>query len=734
MIGAILIVLTGCTEEIFIQYEVVFYDANDHIIKTEIVEPGYDITPPTPPVIEGKSFIKWDQSYHNIRSNMAIRPIYEVIYYTVVFFDGQGDAIKTESVAHGATAEPPIPPVKEGHTFTEWDQSYEAVQSNIEVHPLFEINYYHVIFYDANMNVLKIDVVRHGEAAEPPDDPVKEGHVFDGWNRHFSYIVQDREILPRFSKYIDINAIAAQIHYDYWLKLALLALESDPHLFAIYQSRSLAVKHPEIYLQGDSIFNRYLTDASYFGQTGNTTWEFYQYRGTDLLRQSDDFKDERFTLGDTFSWDRFDVTAHQPIPQQSLYENEPFFAFVDMRLHAMASALKGLNWSATSISLASFQYFEYRELGMSPFIIMTSTGDAFLSLDGNQILDDQGNEVTDINDNIVLIFSESYVWYPLMQRDDRLQSAHLRTLVERFEDGNNLPELSAEEAILIEILRNSTALDDETTKLLAMNYAAKLHVFPWFHLNEFWEVLYKEETFYAGTNRSHFTSLHTFRNSHIARLSNYLNPLAAQLAAMVRAGFESNQSLNVNMTEMVNALLDSVETNTNPRSGNLTIWFHSEQYYWNLDDTVISKASNCIMSSSITAAIIDMADVDDLFAVIIGIPGHAYAGVYYNDQYGVIENFRWAHHFSGLSLSNSPVTALVLDDGWVILAEHYHYKTTDIRTSLPEDTVLSLLQTLHSIDRNMRIAIHESHGVFNSININSYIERILEGVWDKQLW
>ncbi len=49
------------------------------------------------------------------------------------------------------------------------------------------------------------------------------------------------------------------LHVREWEMLARAAESDKLSKFAIYQSRTLAVKHPEIYLQADAMFDRILT-------------------------------------------------------------------------------------------------------------------------------------------------------------------------------------------------------------------------------------------------------------------------------------------------------------------------------------------------------------------------------------------------------------------------------------------------------------------------------------------
>ena len=54
-------------------------------------------------------------------------------YYTVTFLDWNGDVIKTEWVAKGGSATAPTAPIHEGYVFTGWNKDFSNVQSDLDV-------------------------------------------------------------------------------------------------------------------------------------------------------------------------------------------------------------------------------------------------------------------------------------------------------------------------------------------------------------------------------------------------------------------------------------------------------------------------------------------------------------------------------------------------------------------------------------------------------------------------
>ena len=62
---------------------------------------------------------------------------------------------------------------------------------------------YTVTFQDFDGTVLKTESVEAGKAATAPDDPVRDGYTFIGWNKEFSSIVKDAVITAEYLRITD---------------------------------------------------------------------------------------------------------------------------------------------------------------------------------------------------------------------------------------------------------------------------------------------------------------------------------------------------------------------------------------------------------------------------------------------------------------------------------------------------------------------------------------------------
>ena len=82
------------------------------------------------------------------------------------------------------------------------------MRSDLEVRPIYEITSvtYTVTFVDYDGRVIDIQYVEKNKSAVAPQDPVREGHVFWGWDKDFSNIIEDTVITALYKEIGDANA------------------------------------------------------------------------------------------------------------------------------------------------------------------------------------------------------------------------------------------------------------------------------------------------------------------------------------------------------------------------------------------------------------------------------------------------------------------------------------------------------------------------------------------------
>ena len=186
-----------------LSYVIKFFDFNNNILFEKTVNYGESVIAPAAPVIPGYTFIAWDQEFNNITSNLDIKPIYQINKFIVKFYDASDKVISEQEVAFNKSAIAPVSPSKTGHTFEKWDTDFSMVTANLDVKPLFRINKYVVIFYDAQFNVISTQEVEYGASAKDVTIPIKDGYTFTGWDSPFDCITDNLNIYPVFIKNSD---------------------------------------------------------------------------------------------------------------------------------------------------------------------------------------------------------------------------------------------------------------------------------------------------------------------------------------------------------------------------------------------------------------------------------------------------------------------------------------------------------------------------------------------------
>jgi|GEM_PF-2132444 len=175
-------------------YTVTFRDWDGTTLLVQTVREGQAASPPREPSRVGYTFIGWDISYLNVRSNLTVTAQYTenvASSYTVTFRDWDGTILKTQTVRENQSATPPPNPVRNGFTFTGWDLPYSNIRSNLIVTALYTENAknsFMVTFRDWNGATLKTQLVEAGKSATPPADPTRDGYIFTGWDKSYANV------------------------------------------------------------------------------------------------------------------------------------------------------------------------------------------------------------------------------------------------------------------------------------------------------------------------------------------------------------------------------------------------------------------------------------------------------------------------------------------------------------------------------------------------------------------
>lgn len=182
------------------KYTVTFMDGEKVLKAYTNVQHGDTVTAPEVPKKDGKTFKEWDKDFSKVTSDLMINAVYDVDTFTVTFKDGE-KVLETQTVEYEAAATAPdiarlSPP--EGKHFAKWDKDFSKVTEDIEVSAVYEINFYTVIFKNGE-TTLKIDKVKHGDSATPPNNPPDTPTAkFVGWDKSFDNVTSDLIVNAKF--------------------------------------------------------------------------------------------------------------------------------------------------------------------------------------------------------------------------------------------------------------------------------------------------------------------------------------------------------------------------------------------------------------------------------------------------------------------------------------------------------------------------------------------------------
>ena len=194
-------------------YKVVFTNEGGTIIEEQMIGYGEDAIPPTMPEREGYQFAGWDKPYTNITNDIVFKAIYKPAKYEVIFYDYDYTVLKSDSVLYGNNAIPPKDPIRQGYIFIGWDKDYSNVKSDLHIIAQYEqdIIYYTVTFLDWDGTELHIEKVEEGKDAQgPPTEPKRDGYKFIGWSKPVTNITTNLTVIALYDEASAVDEVEAQ--------------------------------------------------------------------------------------------------------------------------------------------------------------------------------------------------------------------------------------------------------------------------------------------------------------------------------------------------------------------------------------------------------------------------------------------------------------------------------------------------------------------------------------------
>ena len=200
-----LVCIASCGEDE--KFKVTFVDWDDRVIEIDEVEPNSAATPPEDPTREGYVFSGWDISFDEVSGDITVKATYTeippVVYYAVRFVDWDGTELSKASVESGKAATAPTAPTREGYRFTGWDKDFSKITSDVNIIAKY-VKTFTVTFKNDDGTILKTEKVDANGSATAPT-ATKEGYTFERWDREFEKVVADMVITAVYVEKFDVT-------------------------------------------------------------------------------------------------------------------------------------------------------------------------------------------------------------------------------------------------------------------------------------------------------------------------------------------------------------------------------------------------------------------------------------------------------------------------------------------------------------------------------------------------
>lgn len=167
---------------------------------------GENAVKPADPVIDGLTFIGWDNSFENITQDTVITALFKetsgstqdpnaVTHTVTVVINGRSNTIIVE---HGQSANLPATINVEGYIFKGWDKDFTNITQDVTITAILEPQTQaHTVTFVINGQSYPVQV-EHGGTAVPPYIP-ESSTGFIGWDKTLNNITENTTITAIFS-------------------------------------------------------------------------------------------------------------------------------------------------------------------------------------------------------------------------------------------------------------------------------------------------------------------------------------------------------------------------------------------------------------------------------------------------------------------------------------------------------------------------------------------------------
>jgi len=406
---------------------------------------------------------------------------------------------------------------------------------------------------------------------------------------------------------------ASKIHERAWEELSISAGSDSYARYGLYASRTIAVKHPEVYLTADRWFMEGASQIKGFldGYRAPTAlaWCHMEY-GRSFHRMPEDYTG--IPNGDVLKWGDIDLSSYRVTDPDRIYP-APFFSFLDQRLAPLPVSLQVEGAVVSPLEFAEMYYLKVGDGKVSdnPLIVYCDNQEAYLWNDGVLISGRDGTVADSVTGSPVLIFGENAVWYPLFKRDDTDKSTALADAVDKLAGEKIEPsfENRSEEKAVRELI-TSSSLTNESQKTLASLASTRAGGWSFHPYYRPWQEFVPAEDFNLDISR-HLGLVREFD-----KFANKVSPATAYLLGEIAS---SSGSLEDRLRKLSKEYLERTgmvrekQAHGWKKEWRLESWGH----LWpcglmehTIDDAFRSRTAHCVSQSHIFGTMLDLMDID----------------------------------------------------------------------------------------------------------------------------
>ena len=128
--------------------------------------------------------------------DISVNPVVSINKHIITFDSNGGSYVISNEIKYGKPITVPDDPVREGYTFSGWDAQIPATvpDRDLTFRAVWTINTHTVSFLNGYGGTIRSQEQDYGSAIDVPDIPSREGHTFNGWDVVPPLTVPDRDV------------------------------------------------------------------------------------------------------------------------------------------------------------------------------------------------------------------------------------------------------------------------------------------------------------------------------------------------------------------------------------------------------------------------------------------------------------------------------------------------------------------------------------------------------------